>query len=377
MATWMQRNKLANGFIKIGDLETEKALKEARIAVGEAEWKKGHSQKTELATRAALKRHEVPFETELSGKLVGVSAGETQFSGQTVKKLRVALEKDGETTVLSLDMKEKYTRDLLAQLDTAIQNGNTGKDVTIGGYVQQKTVNGRPFANHHAVLKDADGQKIEAASEHFEKVKQRIEAATAPLQTMPKQVLDKVSEETRIAYYTELADKLSQSFPGQQREAQREQTQSWYSSVKEKSTQEWHTVFISADDEGKLTGNLVLNSGEREKRQTIKLSTFEPGEKPNSGVQLLQATAEMPDGKRLSVALIPNDAGGVNTRLTRQSPGDKNPHAIQTDGMTPLRPRFPEKVNENDKVVSIIKEKLGRDIVENYRQHAQSKGVER
>lgn len=205
----MEFNTLADAFLPVKDEATDKAMGEAKKAIGDAEWKKGFSKEKRDQVRAILKENGARYETNLSGKLMGVEHAETQGGGLTFNKLRVVLESDQGKTTLSTDMKSEFAQRLIAKLDTATKE-HAGADVTVGGFASEKEKDGRTFVDHVATLKGPDSQEIKAAEGHFEKARDLAAAAQEPLkaQGMDKDVLNKVAASAREKYFTEVTEGL-------------------------------------------------------------------------------------------------------------------------------------------------------------------------
>lgn len=205
----MEFNTLADAFLPVKDEATDKAMGEAKKAIGDAEWKKGFSKEKRDQVRAILKENGARYETNLSGKLMGVEHAETQGGGLTFNKLRVVLESDQGKTTLSADMKSEFAQRLIAKLDTATKE-HAGADVTVGGFASEKEKDGRTFVDHVATLKGPDGQEIKAAEGHFEKARDLAAASQEPLkaQGMDKDVLNKVAASAREKYFTEVTEGL-------------------------------------------------------------------------------------------------------------------------------------------------------------------------
>ena len=168
----MQRNNLANAFIAVNDGPTNAALAAARTEIGDAAWKQGHTPEAEKIVRTALQAQSARYETELSGKLTGITLAETQANGEKFQKLRVTLENGADKTILSADLSSEYAQRLIAKLDRASQE-QAGQTVTIGGFAESVERDGRTYTNHVATMKDAQKQEITAVPGHFEQAQER------------------------------------------------------------------------------------------------------------------------------------------------------------------------------------------------------------
>lgn len=289
----MQRNNLADAFLPVNDEPTNNALAEAKAQVGDAEWKKGASPETKKIVRDTLKAHGVRYEEKLQGRLLDVQTAETHANGETFGKLRVTLENDGGKTTLSADMDSEFAQRLITKLDTASRE-HAGQEVTIGGFATPKERDGRTFMDHVATMKDAEGQEIPAAPDHFKVVKEKIQAAQEPLKAAnaPDKMLKQIAKTTREQHFKEVAEGLHGRFVEQgiaSQKAEREQYPALEAGVKDIDGN-WHNLSLY-EKEGKLVGSMQrrdMESGGYEKvplvfEQTDKgleaTATFE-GEKP-------------------------------------------------------------------------------------------------
>ena len=208
--TMVQRHTLADGFLPVGDEKTQSALKAAQQSIGDATWKAGYSKETRDQVRKTLKANGVEPVASLSGRLVDVSHAQTTYNGNTFDKLRVTLEQgNGDTTILTGDMRSEFSQRLLAKLDAVTQT--TDRTVTIGGFAEPVTRNGKTFVNHVATIKGEDGQEIKAAPGHFAKAAERGQAAADALTKagvkQPRLIQD-ARDAARTEYFTELTGQI-------------------------------------------------------------------------------------------------------------------------------------------------------------------------
>lgn len=274
----MEFNTLADAFLPVKDEATDKAIGEAKKTIGDAEWKKGFSKGKRDQVRAILKENGARYETNLSGKLMGVDHAETNGGGLTFQKLRVVLESEQGKTTLSADMKSEFAQRLIAKLDTATME-HAGTDVTVGGFASEKEKDGRTFVDHVATLKGPDGQEIKAAEGHFEKSRDLAATALEPLkaQGMDKEVLNKVASSTREKYFTEVTKGLHNRMVEQgiaptqmEQQEQKGPYPGHEAHLKaEVGEDKWHSLKVYANKEGALLASLeVTENKERVFRQS-------------------------------------------------------------------------------------------------------------
>ena len=206
--TMFQRHTIADAFTRIGDEPTTKALDAAQKTIGTDAWKAGFSAEKAKIVRSALKECGASFETALPGRLEDVNHVQTHAGGSTFDKLRVTLAREnGDKIILSGDMRSEFSQRLLAKLDAAVQQGKTSQ-VTIGGFAEPVSRDGKSFVNHVATLKDSQGQEIKAAPGHFSKAAEHGQAAVDALERAgirnPKLVKESRNA-ARDEYFTKLA----------------------------------------------------------------------------------------------------------------------------------------------------------------------------
>jgi len=211
MATTMfQRHSIADGFTQVKHEATDRALDAARAEIGDAKWKEGFSPEKRATVRQHLARATLPVLTTLTGKLEDVGVATTQANGAEFTKLRVTLaQEDGNRVILTGDMGSEFSQRLLAKLDTA--TAEKQQNVTIGGFAESVSRNGRSFVNHVATLKDAQGQEIKATPGHFERAAQQGQLAAESLEKagikQPKMLID-AKNAARETYFKDLATEL-------------------------------------------------------------------------------------------------------------------------------------------------------------------------
>ena len=308
MATrMMQRNNLADAFVQVNDEPTNAALKAAKEQIGDAEWKKGYSPENKAIVRDALKEHGARYEQLLKGNLVGVQVAETQANGETFRKLRVTLENEAGRTILSADMGSEFAQRLITKLDTATRE-HAGGEVSIGAFAKQTERDGRTFVDHVATMKGPDGQEVPATPGHFEKARERVEAAQKPMLDAgmkDKKILNQIAASTRESYFAEVAAGLSERMVEQgiapktvanERGAlQAAAFPALESGIKDHDGV-WHNLSAYEKD-GHLVGTLQRRGGQPGEYEKVPLE-FHPGELGG-----LQAEAQFPDGAPLLVSL--------------------------------------------------------------------------
>lgn len=206
----VQRNTLADSFVRVGDEKTEAGLHAARQMVGEDAWKAGYSKERRDQVRAALKEHGVEPMATLTGTLLDVSHAQTAHKGTTFDKLRVSLaQSNGDTLILTGDMRSEFSQRLLSKLDTATQGAQ--RLVTIGGFAEPVQRNDKTYVNHVATLKAEDGQEIKAAQGHFAKAAEHGQAAADAMAKagirQPK-LLQDAKGTARTEYFSSLAEQI-------------------------------------------------------------------------------------------------------------------------------------------------------------------------
>ena len=333
MATrMMQRNNLADAFVLVNDEQTNAALKAAREQIGDAEWKKGYSPENKAIVRDALKEHGARYEQALKGNLVGAEVAETQANGETFRKLRVTLENEAGRTILSADMGSEFAQRLITKLDTATRE-HAGGEVSIGAFAKQTERDGRTFVDHVATMKGPDGQEVPATPGHFEKARERVEAAQKPMLDAgmkDRKILNQIAASTRESYFAEVAAALSERMVEQgiapkavtnERGAlQAAAFPALESGIKDHDGV-WHNLSIY-EKGGQLTGTLQrrdVQTGDYEKAPVV----FEPDGKGG-----LAALAAYDGGEKLTVSLSRSEPtlGGHEKVDVRVSSGDQQIH---------------------------------------------------
>lgn len=333
MATrMMQRNNLADAFVLVNDEQTNAALKAAREQIGDAEWKKGYSPENKAIVRDALKEHGARYEQALKGNLVGAEVAETQANGETFRKLRVTLENEAGRTILSADMGSEFAQRLITKLDTATRE-HAGGEVSIGAFAKQTERDGRTFVDHVATMKGPDGQEVPATPGHFEKARERVEAAQKPMLDAgmkDRKILNQIAASTRESYFAEVAAGLSERLVEQgiapkavanERGAlQAAAFPALESGIKDHDGV-WHNLSIY-EKGGQLTGTLQrrdVQTGDYEKAPVV----FEPDGKGG-----LAALAAYDGGEKLTVSLSRSEPtlGGHEKVDVRVSSGDQQIH---------------------------------------------------
>ncbi|MHB1706347.1 MAG: hypothetical protein ACYCSH_09965 [Acidithiobacillus sp.] len=333
MATrMMQRNNLADAFVLVNDEQTNAALKTAREQIGDAEWKKGYSPENKAIVRDALKEHGARYEQALKGNLVGAEVAETQANGETFRKLRVTLENEAGRTILSADMGSEFAQRLITKLDTATRE-HAGGEVSIGAFAKQTERDGRTFVDHVATMKGPDGQEVPATPGHFEKARERVEAAQKPMLDAgmkDRKILNQIAASTRESYFAEVAAGLSERMVEQgiapktvanERGAlQAAAFPALESGIKDHDGV-WHNLSIY-EKGGQLTGTLQrrdVQTGDYEKAPVV----FEPDGKGG-----LAALAAYDGGEKLTVSLSRSEPtlGGHEKVDVRVSSGDQQIH---------------------------------------------------
>ncbi len=308
MATrMMQRNNLVDAFVLVNDEQTNAALKAAREQIGDAEWKKGYSPENKAIVRDALKEHGARYEQALKGNLVGAEVAETQANGETFRKLRVTLENEAGRTILSADMSSEFAQRLITKLDTATRE-HAGGEVSIGAFAKQTERDDRTFVDHVATMKGPDGQEVPATPGHFEKARERVEAAQKPMLDAgmkDRKILNQIAASTRESYFAEVAAALSERMVEQgiapkavtnERGAlQAAAFPALESGIKDHDGV-WHNLSAYEKD-GHLVGTLQRRGGQPGEYEKVPLE-FHPGELGG-----LQAEAQFPDGAPLLVSL--------------------------------------------------------------------------
>lgn len=371
MATrMMERNNVADGFVKVQDPDTRMALNMARKEVGEPVWKQGYSPESKETARRILKEQGVRYEEKLTGKLVGVQVGETQANGETKKKLRVTLDDGRDKTILSADLSSEFAQRLVAKLDTAISE-HPGEVVTIGGFASPVERDGRTFVNHVATMKDAEGQEVTANPEHNAKAAELVKAAQKPLLDAgmsDKKILGQLADNAREKYFTEVAESLSARMAelglSESQGKGHESYRGLKAGVEDKDRKGvWYNLTAyQKEGEDHLVGVLHLrdkNTGEQEKVPLV----FEDG--PLGG---MQAEAVFSDGKPLVVTLSrsePSEGRDAHVQMRifakgQDLDGKETLEQIHDDKTRYLRmtPAL-EALGENSREAQLMQERFG------------------
>jgi hypothetical protein len=314
MTGMVQRNNLANAFVKVNDEATTKALAQAKAQIGDAAWKQGHTPEAEKIVRAALKERGASYETQLSGKLTRVSLAETEANGAKFQKLRVTLENDGGKTILSADLGSEFAQRLIAKLDRATQE-QPGQTVTIGSFAETVERDGKSFVNHVATLKNADGKEIQAMPGHFERAKEAITKAQEPLIASGvggnKAILNNIADATRQAYFAEVVRGMSNSLEKQEVntvEAKKQEYPRLEAHLKAPD-KTWHSASLYQDREGHPRGSVAIENREKGVQEKhLVVYTEKVSEK--TGEKFLSAKIDREDGKQLFVTIMPHEKNG-------------------------------------------------------------------
>ncbi len=153
----------------------EKAINIARTNVGDDVWKKGFSGKDSSgATAAAMAELNAagiePVKVE--GELKNVSFTENKDnSGNVYPKLRVEIEKDNESLLLSLDLKSDVAQRLIAKLD----NCQPGDHIKVAAWATPVDRGERTYINHAASVKNSNGEEVKANSEFTSNIKNQTD----------------------------------------------------------------------------------------------------------------------------------------------------------------------------------------------------------
>lgn len=274
----MEFNTLADAFLPVKDEATDKAISEARATIGDADWKKGYSKEKRDVVRAALKENGAHYETEISGKLVGVDHKETKNNDVAFNKLRVTLESDQGRTVLTADMKSEFAQRLVSKLDTAVQE-HAGADVKIGGFASEKEKDGRTFVDHVATLKGPDGQEIKANPIHFGKASELAAAAQEPMKALAsdKKVLNDIAKSVREKYFTEVTEGLHNRMVEQGIAPTQQEQKGPYPGHEahlksEVGEDKWYSLKMYANKDGELLASLQVSEEKNLKSRESNLA---------------------------------------------------------------------------------------------------------
>jgi hypothetical protein len=378
----MQRNNLADAFVQVNDEATNQALAQARAEIGDAAWKQGHNPETEKVVRAALKEHGARYETQLSGKLTGVTLAETQANGAKFQKLRVTLENGEDKTILSADLGSEFAQRLIAKLDRATQE-HGGQTVTIGGFTEAKERDGRTFTNHVATMKDVEGKEIQAVTGHFERAKEAIEKAQEPLRQNGmgdnKTVMNNIAESAREQYFAGVVQEMSERLKEQG--ISQKQTLPRLEGHQKDEQGTWRSVGLYVDPEGKPRGVLVVENKEQGVKERHSVAFQERTSK--SGIPMLTATATREGGGKLYVNVLPHENRGTGEKFLSASFGERDKEGTfrqiegQGGGLKPNDALI--QAGNQDRTAQLVREKLGVDVLARHREKGQeqAQGVER
>lgn len=375
----MQRNNLANAFVAVNDGPTNAALTAAKTEIGEAVWKQGHTPEAEKTVRETLKSHNARYETELSGKLTGITLAETEANGEKFQKLRVTLESGADKTILSADLNSEFAQRLIAKLDRASQE-QAGQMVTIGGFAESvQKEDGRTFTNHVATMKDAAKQEITAVPGHFEQAQERIAQAQAPMIAAGmgdnKKVLNQIADSARETYFTEVVQGMAERLKEQGVAPKQEYPRLEGHQKDEQGT--WHSVGLYVDQDGKPRGVLAVENKEQSVKERHSVAFVERTSK--SGIPMLSAMAEREDGSKLYVNILPHENRATGEKFLSASFGERDPQGTfrQIEGQGGgLKPNESMKqLGDQDRSVQMAREKFGVDVLARTKEQAQ--GLER
>ncbi len=375
----MERNNLVNAFVAVNDGPTKEALAEARAQVGDATWKQGHTPETEKAVRAALKAHKARYETELTGKLTGVSLAETQANGEKFQKLRVTLENGADKTILSADLDSEFAQRLIVKLDRATQE-HAGQMVTIGGFASAVTKeDGRTFTNHVATLKDADKQEIPAEPGHFEKAQAAVKEKQAPMIAAGmgdnKAVMNNIAATVREQYFAGVVQEME----GRLREQGIAPTQALprLEGHQKDGQGTWRSVGLYVDQEGKAMGVLSVENKELGIKERHRVEFTERTSK--TGIPMLSAQAAREDGSKLYVNILPHENQMTGGKFVSAAFGERDAQGTfrqiegKGGGLKPNEALL--AAGDKNPTAKLIREKLGVDLLAKSKE--QSVGVER
>ncbi len=374
----LQHHTITDAFLLVNDEVTEKSLSQAKMDIGESDWKKGYSQASRDKTRAILKEHGVIPETEISGKLSNIAYAETQHGKQTFKKLRVTLETDSGKTILSADLDKEFTQRLLAKLETAEKD----QQVTIGSFAKVKERDGRTFVDHVATLKDAEGQDIPAVTGRFREAQDIANAAMAPLKAAgidSQEVFTKTASAAREKYFegvlkSLVAEKYPEVAVGK---APRQDYPRLDAHLKEPDGT-WRSVGFFVDKENQPRGVVAIENKETGLKERLPIQFDERPYEHRAGTYLM-GKVERADGSLLFVGLMPREVGReqwINTTFSEKR--GQEWAAIDGKGGT-LKPNAAMKAltpeaAEQDSTLRYVKDKLGVDVLR-VQEPAKSKGI--
>lgn len=375
----LQHHTITDAFLPVNDEVTEKALSQAKIDMGESDWKKGYSQASRDKTRAILKEYGVQPETEISGKLSNIAFAETQSGKQTLKKLRVTLENDSGKTILSADLNKEFTQRLIAKLETA----EKGQQVTIGSFAKVKERDGRTFVDHVATLKNAEGQDIPAVAGRFREAQDIANAAVEPLKAAgidSQEVFTKTASAAREKYFEGVLKSLAEKYPevAAEQKTQKQDYPRLDAHLKEPDGT-WRSVgFFFVDKENQPRGVVAIENKETGLKERLPIQFTEKPYEHRDGTYLM-GKVERADGSLLFVGLMPREVGKeqwINTTFTEKRGDDwvgidgKGGTLKPNAAMKALTPEAAEK----DSTLRYVKDKLGVDILR-VQEPAKSKGI--
>ena len=376
----MQRNNLANAFIAVNDGPTNAALAAARTEIGDAAWKQGHTPEAEKIVRTALQAQSARYETELSGKLTGITLAETQANGEKFQKLRVTLENGADKTILSADLSSEYAQRLIAKLDRASQE-QAGQTVTIGGFAESVERDGRTYTNHVATMKDAQKQEITAVPGHFEQAQERVSQAQAPMLAAGmgenKKVLNQIADTAREAYFAEVVQGLSERLKEQGVAPKQAYPRMEGHQQDEEKT--WRSVGLYVDKEGKARGVLAIENKDQGRKERHSVEFSERTSK--TGIPMLTASVTREDGSKTYVNLLPHENKNTGEKFISASFGERDTEGKlrQVEGRGGgLKPNEAmQQLGDSDRTVQFVRDKLGVDVHSKTKAQEQSQGMDR
>ncbi|MHB8249232.1 MAG: hypothetical protein ACYDCX_10170 [Acidithiobacillus sp.] len=200
--------------------------------------------------------------------------------------------------------------------------------MSIGAFAKQTERDGRAFVDHVATMKEPDGQEIPATPGHFEKARERVEAAQKPLLDAgmkDRKILNQIAASTREGYFAEVAAGLSERMVEQGIAPQAVANERGAFPALESGIRDqdgvWHNLSVYEKD-GQLMGTLQrrdVGTGHYEKAPVV----FAP-----DGKGALVAEAAYDGGEKLTVSLSRSEPtqGGHEKVDVRVLSGDRQIH---------------------------------------------------
>lgn len=208
-----QHNRVVGAFILVNDVQTNQALAVAKELIGDADWKKGFSEEKAQICRKSLAEVKAPYRFKLEGTLLGVSCKETKdSSGNTYRKIRVDLGKDGVTTIISLDIGTELAERLIPKLGAAVMQKGLGCQVSISAFPDKVERDGRKFVNFVGSIKDADGVEVKASKPHFKLASEAAVVAVEALKSAginDQKLLVSARKSAKEIYFWDIAQKIA------------------------------------------------------------------------------------------------------------------------------------------------------------------------